>query len=148
MKQTAQNHLCVGRDALYRANPCFISSYAERTLHKKKHTFVYRTKVCFSWSGVRESNPPPKLGKLLYYRCTNPASVPIIAPAEQKGKQIWNMYRVYAALLCPICEKLRKTFTIQDSLWPRDTKTGEIGCSRTASRPAKCWALSELSNNC
>ncbi len=26
-----------------------------------------------SWSRVRESNPPPRLGKPLYYRCTNPA---------------------------------------------------------------------------
>ncbi len=25
------------------------------------------------WSRVRESNPPPRLGKPLYYRCTNPA---------------------------------------------------------------------------
>ena len=27
----------------------------------------------FIWSGVRESNPPQRLGKPLYYRCTNPA---------------------------------------------------------------------------
>jgi hypothetical protein len=27
----------------------------------------------FSWSRVRESNPPPRLGKPMYYRCTNPA---------------------------------------------------------------------------
>ena len=27
------------------------------------------------WSRVRESNPPPRLGKPLYYRCTNPAYV-------------------------------------------------------------------------
>ena len=25
------------------------------------------------WSRVRESNPPPRLGKPMYYRCTNPA---------------------------------------------------------------------------
>ena len=25
------------------------------------------------WSRIRESNPPPRLGKPLYYRCTNPA---------------------------------------------------------------------------
>ena len=28
-------------------------------------------------SGVRESNPPPSLGKALYYRCTNPANTGI-----------------------------------------------------------------------
>ena len=27
----------------------------------------------FVWSGVRESDPPPRLGKPMYYRCTNPA---------------------------------------------------------------------------
>ena len=27
----------------------------------------------FFWSRVRESNPPPRLGKPMYYRCTNPA---------------------------------------------------------------------------
>ena len=27
-----------------------------------------------TWSRVRESNPPQRLGKPLYYRCTNPAS--------------------------------------------------------------------------
>mgnify|MGYP006949002911 CR=1 FL=1 len=26
-----------------------------------------------TWSRVRESNPPQRLGKPLYYRCTNPA---------------------------------------------------------------------------
>jgi hypothetical protein len=26
------------------------------------------------WSGVRESDPRPRLGKPLYYHCTNPAS--------------------------------------------------------------------------
>ena len=25
------------------------------------------------WSRIRESNPPPRLGKPMYYRCTNPA---------------------------------------------------------------------------
>jgi len=58
------------------------------------------------------------------------------------------MYRVYAELLCPNYEKLRKTFMRQGTLEPRDTKTGEMGCSRIASRPARCWALSELSKIC
>ena len=30
-------------------------------------------RVSLFWSRVRESNPPPRLGKPLYYRCTNPA---------------------------------------------------------------------------
>ena len=29
--------------------------------------------VFYFWSRVRESNPPPRLGKPMYYRCTNPA---------------------------------------------------------------------------
>ena len=33
--------------------------------------FIYSVRQ--SWSRVRESNPPPRLGKPLYYRCTNPA---------------------------------------------------------------------------
>ena len=28
---------------------------------------------CLLYSRIRESNPPPQLGKLIYYRCTNPA---------------------------------------------------------------------------
>ena len=28
---------------------------------------------CPIWSRIRESNPPPRLGKPMYYRCTNPA---------------------------------------------------------------------------
>ena len=34
------------------------------------------------WSRIRESNPPPRLGKPMYYRCTNPA------------------YEVFIAVLC------------------------------------------------
>lgn len=38
-----------------------------------------RKLVCFfeslcNWSGIRESNPRFKLGKLTYYHCTNPAN--------------------------------------------------------------------------
>ena len=29
--------------------------------------------VQLTWSRIRESNPPPRLGKPMYYRCTNPA---------------------------------------------------------------------------
>ena len=39
-----------------------------------------------TWSGVRESNPPVRLGKPTHYRCTNPAGeYLIIIPA---GPQI------------------------------------------------------------
>ena len=31
--------------------------------------------VLLFWSGIRESNPPPQLGKLMYYRYTNPAQI-------------------------------------------------------------------------
>lgn len=27
------------------------------------------------WSGIRESNPPPQLGKLMHYRCANAACI-------------------------------------------------------------------------
>ncbi len=29
--------------------------------------------IALLWSGIRESNPRLKLGKLAYYHCTNPA---------------------------------------------------------------------------
>ena len=37
------------------------------------------------WSKRRESNPPSKLGKLVYYRCTTPAR---LAAAMAAGKYI------------------------------------------------------------
>ncbi len=43
-------------------------------LPKKRHPVG----CLFFWSRVRESNPPSRLGKPLYYRYTNPASGPII----------------------------------------------------------------------
>ena len=44
------------------------------------------TKLAATWSGVRESNPPVRLGKPTHYRCTNPAGeYLIIIPA---GPQI------------------------------------------------------------
>ena len=51
--------LCVGVFAEAMAG----SSFAKPALRVSKT----------SWSGVRESNPSPQHGKLLYYRCTNPA---------------------------------------------------------------------------
>lgn len=42
---------------------------AKVPLQKERHPYG-----CLSfWSRVRESNPPPRLGKPMYYRCTNPA---------------------------------------------------------------------------
>ena len=39
---------------------------------RRRRGFVSNRKF-LSWSRVRESNPPQRLGKPLYYRCTNPA---------------------------------------------------------------------------
>lgn len=48
-------------------------------LKKKIPKFELLRDFSHKWSRVRESNPPPKLGKLLYYRCTNPANITSIA---------------------------------------------------------------------
>ena len=40
-------------------------SYINKKHHPKDGVFL--------WSRIRESNPPPRLGKPMYYRCTNPA---------------------------------------------------------------------------
>ena len=44
-----------------------------------------RRGVLLFWSRIRESNPPSQLGKLLYYRCTNPAYRCIIAEPPEKS---------------------------------------------------------------
>ena len=44
--------------------------FAARPIHQRKTPSI---RMVFRWSRVRESNPPPRLGKPLYYRCTNPA---------------------------------------------------------------------------
>ena len=36
------------------------------------------------WSRVRESNPPPRLGKPMYYRCTNPANRYLLIIADSR----------------------------------------------------------------
>ena len=51
----------------------------------KKRAFVGRQKCAFCWSRVRESNPPSRLGKPLYYRYTNPARLCKGIIAKQKG---------------------------------------------------------------
>ena len=47
----------------------------------------------FSWSRVRESNPPSRLGKPLYYRYTNPArlDVGIIADGIENFKDFLSI---------------------------------------------------------
>ena len=47
-------------------------------IKNKRHTALF-------WSRIRESNPPSQLGKLLYYRCTNPAYRCIIAEPPEKS---------------------------------------------------------------
>ena len=32
------------------------------------------TNLNYFWSGIRESNPPPRLGKPVHYRCANSAN--------------------------------------------------------------------------
>ena len=57
-------------------------------LVEKKHRLSCRQTVFLFWSRVRESNPPSRLGKPLYYRYTNPAfgsCIGIIAKAKGKS---------------------------------------------------------------
>ena len=63
------------------------TSFAEGKHHSKKPNLSSRQIRLFCWSRVRESNPPSRLGKPLYYRYTNPAGVAIIADTfvECKG---------------------------------------------------------------
>ena len=42
---------------------------------KRNNLCLSRQRLFLFWSRVRESNPPSRLGKPLYYRYTNPASV-------------------------------------------------------------------------
>ena len=49
--------------------------------HIPKRKAIHLDGISF-WSRIRESNPPPRLGKPMYYRCTNPA------------------YEVFIAVLC------------------------------------------------
>ena len=56
-----------GKNACFRTAGSFVGSpYSKR----KQGTILC---PAFFWSRVRESNPPPRLGKPMYYRCTNPA---------------------------------------------------------------------------
>ena len=46
---------------------------------RKKDKVLKTTTIWFSTpyllSGIRESNPPPRLGKPVHYRCANPAQI-------------------------------------------------------------------------
>ena len=59
--------------------------FRKERISLKKVTFVGRQKWLFSWSRIRESNPPSRLGKPLYYRYTNPAYGCIIAKGHGKS---------------------------------------------------------------
>ena len=61
------------------------------------------------WSRIRESNPPSRLGKPLYYRYTNPACGGIIA--DIAGKFNHYLSKVSGSIVC--AEKTR----CQNSLW-------------------------------
>ena len=41
-------------------------------------------------SRIRESDPPPRLGKPMYYRCTNPALIIMI----NKGNEIIKIFLI------------------------------------------------------
>lgn len=50
-----------------------------------------------TWSGVRESNPPVRLGKPTHYRCTNPAGEYLfIIPAG--GRNVKPFFRLRGPL--------------------------------------------------
>ena len=53
------------------------------------------------WSRVRESNPPSRLGKPLYYRYTNPASMGIIAEGFCRSKGKIGNFRKFLFLFMP-----------------------------------------------
>ena len=47
-------------------------------LHRSKKKKTTHRVVFSFWSRIRESNPPSRLGKPLYYRYTNPAFVKVL----------------------------------------------------------------------
>ena len=86
-------------------------SSASFFMHRKcasfrKVPFVGRQKRLFCWSRVRESNPPSQLGKLLYYRYTNPACRFIISKPNRKFKGDFHVrfchFGVYVITCLPI----------------------------------------------
>ena len=55
------------------------------TINKAARPALIGRACCYFWSRIRESNPPSQLGKLLYYRCTNPAYRCIITEPHEKS---------------------------------------------------------------
>ena len=55
----------------------------------KKPLLSGRQKRFFTWSRIRESNPPSRLGKPLYYRYTNPAGCRYYI---KKGREIQPLF--------------------------------------------------------
>ncbi len=54
---------------------------------------IYRSQLfCLTWSGIRESNPPPRLGKPMHYRCANAACAPKSAAKLQQIFQICKFF--------------------------------------------------------
>lgn len=73
-------------------NPCphcgvalSVSEFCKLCTIKSSTPCQSRRGVLQFWSRIRESNPPSQLGKLLYYRCTNPAYRCIIAEPPEKS---------------------------------------------------------------
>lgn len=59
---------------LFFVNGRFVKLRATRGIYKNSVFTRFLMLSCeYAISRVRESNPPPRLGKPLYYRCTNPA---------------------------------------------------------------------------
>ena len=73
----------------------FSNSAGEQNFSKKEKIVAKPNDFAtIFWSRIRESNPPPRLGKPMYYRCTNPAlhgscveSLDIIASFLQKSNR-------------------------------------------------------------
>ena len=60
------------------------------------------------WSRIRESNPPPRLGKPMYYRCTNPAyELFDRASRDDTGILRRQAASVPQRILFWLCQKLR-----------------------------------------
>ena len=60
---------------LYAHSAQFVSLFHVILQQKKQKPCITQVihGFCPIWSRIRESNPPPRLGKPMYYRCTNPA---------------------------------------------------------------------------
>ena len=59
------------------------------SLHLSENQKTTRRVVFWFWSRIRESNPPSRLGKPLYYRYTNPALCGYYSKAEIKFQYLF-----------------------------------------------------------